>query len=57
MSLVILVSLPSLIFNSICVDEGIDIDSFVERDVAECLPILRYRVVGDEDELRGYVLI
>lgn len=51
-----LFSLPKFV-GSICVDEGIDVDPFVEGNMAECFPILCYCVVGDEDELRGYVLI
>ena len=33
--------------------ELIDVDALVERHMAECFPVLRHLVVGDEDELGG----
>ena len=33
--------------------ELVDVDALVERDMAECLPVLCQFVVGNEDELGG----
>lgn len=37
------------------IDEGVNINTLVERDMAECFPVLRQRIMRDEDKLRGNI--